>query len=251
MRESKLRIFKTNRVPNAYITKPYSKNSNLQPKPSERFSKANAAEEYNNLSNANGDKIKILGVNSNNYSLKKSARSSSTENQKAEVSIDPVTDTVTIRQGRKKERRIGDKKHSHMYIEKNLSYSPSVAGSLGKNSQTPSLLIRNNLRHIDKVAPYAYSNKSRNVYNSKYNILNSNHSASNRLNEEGYIEYSPYKKYIINKKDQQWKLDRKKRLANNFKPSSILSKNVGHKIKLPHLGNKGVGKFTGSVLRIY
>lgn len=188
----------------------------------------------------------MLSSTPQEYIIKKSARSNSTENHKPDISIGQNADTDTIRNGRKKERsRIGDKKYSHMYIDKNLSYSPSIINAMSKNSQTPSLLIRNNLRHIDKVTPYPYNNKSRNLYTRKYNILNSNHSASNRVNEQDYLEYSPYKKYVIKtNKNQQvnWKLEQKKRLATNVKQSSIISRSNAHKIKLPNLANKGIGK---------
>lgn len=97
-----------------------------------------------------------------------------------------------------------------MYIEKNLSYSPSMIGSIGKNSHTPSLLIRNNQNNIENISPYNYSNKSRNVYN-KYTGVSSNTSASNKVLEDEYLNYSPYKKYLIKRKDQvgHWKIDRK------------------------------------------
>lgn len=154
-------------------------------------------EEYANISGSQKDKLKILSNNSSSLALKKkTARSNSTENTN-DISMEQNLNTINLRNGRKKERtRLGDKKHSHMYIEKNLSYSPSMIGEITKNSQTPSLLIRNNLRNIDKVSPYQY-NKSRNLYPNKYTVLNSNHSASNRVSENDYLDYSPYNKYII------------------------------------------------------
>ena len=116
-----------------------------------------------------------------------------------------------------------------------------MANSLNKNSHTPSLLIRNNLRNIDKVSPYNYNSKSRNIYVNKYNVLTGNNS-SNRAAEENYLDYSPYKKYYIKKKEQQahWKIDRKNHnLSTNARVSSILSRNMSNKAKLPHLSNKG------------
>jgi hypothetical protein len=71
--------------------------------------------------------------------------------------------------------------------------------------------------------------------------MNSNNSI-NRATEDGYLDYSPYKKYFIKKNDQQahWKIDRKRnQLITNAKASSIISRNLGSKIKLPHLSNKG------------
>jgi len=65
--------------------------------------------------------------------------------------------------GRRRGQGSETNKYSHMYIEKNLSYSPSMMSGLGKNSHTPSLLIRNNLKNIDKVSPYNHNSKTRNI----------------------------------------------------------------------------------------
>lgn len=221
--------------------KQYIKKPQAGSRPSERFTKINANEEYSNFRSSNNQSLKPSGNNANYYILKKkTARSNSNENLH-DLSVDQIRDRMINADERRKERlRIGDKKHSHIYIDKNLSYSPSMINSLSKNSHTPSLLIRNNLRNIDKVSPYNYNSKSRNVYTHKYNLLSSNNS-SNRAAEESYIDYSPYKKYFIKKKDQQahWKIDRKNHnLSTNARVSSILSRNMGAKIKLPHLSNK-------------
>jgi hypothetical protein len=221
--------------------KQYIKKPQAGSRPSERFTKMTTNEEYSNIGSINSQSLKPIGNNSNNYILKKkSTRSNSKENM-LDLSVDQIRDRMINGNERRKERlRIGDKKHSHIYIDKNLSYSPSMANSLSKNSHTPSLLIRNNLRNIDKVSPYNYNSKSRNIYSHKYNLLNSNNS-SNRVAEESYIDYSPYKKYFIKKKDQQahWKIDRKSHnLSTNARVSSILSRNMDAKVKLPHLSNK-------------
>lgn len=97
-----------------------------------------------------------------------------------------------------------------MYIEKNLSYSPSNVKGLVNNSLTPSLLIRNNLRNIDKVSPYNHNSKTRNIYAHNYVIGNGSHQSNRHHNEDNYVGednitinrngYSPYKKYTIRKK---------------------------------------------------
>lgn len=141
---------------------------------------------------------------------KKTERSNSTE-QTNDATIDQSKNTITLRNSRKKESSVIDKKHSRMYIEKNLSYSPSMISNIGKNSHTPSLLIRNNQNNIENLSPYNYSNKSRNMYN-KYTGVSSNTSVGNKaLKEEEYLNYSPYKKYLVKRKDQvgHWKIDRK------------------------------------------
>jgi hypothetical protein len=151
-------------------------------------------EEYESFIMKNKNMISNPGV----VLKKKSERGTSNEKLN-EPSDNQTKQTLVLKTVKRKNRdKFIDKKHSHIYIEKNLSYSPSVVNGLGKSSHTPSLIIRNNLRNVDKISPYNY-NKSRNPYSNKYTNLSSNTSSTNRLNEHEFLGYSPYQKYKMNK----------------------------------------------------
>lgn len=143
-------------------------------KPSQRFSKKNAREENKNGSSSR-ESLHLKGNNTNTYVLKRKSAKSNTSDITKSATMDTQKHTYSLRNGRKREKvRLADRKHSHIYIEKNLSYSPSMVKGVGKNSHTPSLLIRNNLKNIDKVSPYNHNSKTRNLYNGNYSISGSN-----------------------------------------------------------------------------
>jgi hypothetical protein len=94
--------------------KQYIKKPKAGSRPSERFSKMSSNEEYSNIGSSNNQNLKAVGNNANNYILKKTARSNSTEN-----TIESSIDQINIKNGRKKDKlRLADKKHSHIYIDK-------------------------------------------------------------------------------------------------------------------------------------
>ena len=132
----------------------------------------NVDEESKNGS-LNRELLHLKGNNAKNYVMKRKMTKSNTSDSVKSSTMDGKKVVYSLRDTKKRKKvHLADRKHSHIYIERNFSYSPSMVKGAGKNSQTPSLLIRNNLRNIDKVTPYNHP-KTRNLYNGKYSISGS------------------------------------------------------------------------------
>uniref|UniRef100_A0A7S3KML6 Uncharacterized protein n=1 Tax=Euplotes crassus TaxID=5936 RepID=A0A7S3KML6_EUPCR len=225
----------------------YLKGTDIGNKPSQRFAKNNLKEEYKNNHSSSGESLLLKGNNANSYMIKRKINKSNLMDNSKNSTMENPKQKYTLRNGRKREKaRLADRKHSNIYIEKNLSYSPSMIRGIGKSSHTPSLLIRNNLKNIDKVSPYKHTSKNRHLYNGNYSIINSRHHSEDNhkmdyLKDRKYHDDSLYKNMINSKERKpQWKIDKKKNpLGSGSKFSSIISRNAGAKIRLPNLNNNG------------
>lgn len=225
----------------------YLKGTDIGNKPSQRFAKNNSKEEFKNNHSSSGESLLLKGNNANSYMIKRKINKSSLMDNSKNSTMENPKHKYTLRNGRKREKaRLADRKHSNILIEKNLSYSPSMIRGIGKSSHTPSLLIRNNLKNIDKVSPYKHTSKNRHLYNGNYSIINSRHHSEDNhkmeyLKDRKYNDDSLYKNMIGSKERKpQWKIEKKKNpLVSGSKFSSIISRNAGTKIRLPNLSNSG------------